>query len=591
MADKTTHFGLNLPLGTEIVDNDMLNENFSKLDTEVFKRGKAVNGIEVNENGDFILEEVPYARDIVTDQQQSSSGEYLFRTTGGTASLSDGEATLIGVHGRMEHVGRADEVLDMTVHNEPRQAQEGEETPGEITATLNRATFIAYVENPASITVTLTYTDAWSANPSLYGVTVEGTPINGDSITIVYVRADRGVITPSHPTKFRSTGWNLYNNDVGYARVKKYSERYNFIVGGTYTELKFSETLDGVRSAVTVTSNRFSIPSDGYIWVTGGNNVTTYILMTWSDWTSGPEGSWKAYEETAVDFGSIMENNFPYGLCKVGAVIDEINMRGLTFTRRIDRTAYSETTIAQLEQAGTEYIADRDYIYFVMATPVTGTITLTNTYTANDHGLEIIDSETDTAPFVQTLYGENLVEKLRTDIPNQITALGEDVSNTQDGMAILAIGNTHEAIANGQAVYVKNHITLDDGLYWAKAAIAADAALSTSNLTPDSSGGLNKLKSDIDTLNSNLMNLVSVGMQRVATGADADTLYPDNQRVGFYAVSYQVANIPSSGWYFLLSFRAEANYITQVAFGMTVADVHWRRFNIGTTGATWSKIA
>lgn len=437
MADKTTHFGLNLPLGAEIVDNDMLNENFSKLDTEVFKRGMAINGIEVNENGDFIVEEVPYARDIVTDQQQSSSGEYLFRTTGGTASLSDGEATLIGIHGRMQHVGRADEVLDMTVHNEPRQAQEGEETPGEITATLNRATFIAYVENPASITVTLTYTDAWSANPSLYGVTVDGTPINGDFITIVYVRADRGVITPSHPTKFRSTGWNLYNNDVGYARVKKYSEQYNFIVGGTYTELKFSETLDGVRSAVTVTSNRFSIPSDGYIWVTGGNNVTTYILMTWSDWTSGPEGSWKAYEETAVDFGSIMENNFPYGLCKVGAVIDEINMRGLTFTRRIDRTAYSETTIAQLEQAGTEYVADRDYIYFVMATPVTGAITLTNTFTANDHGLEIIDSETDTAPFVQTLYGENLVEKLRTDIPNQIASNSQAIANVQNGLNAL----------------------------------------------------------------------------------------------------------------------------------------------------------
>lgn len=500
MADKTTHFGLNLPLDTELADQIPLNENFSKLDEEVFKRGKAINGIEVNNDGDFILEEVPYARDIVTDHQQASSGEYLFRTTGGTASVSDGNAMLIGVHGRILHTGKTEETLNMTVHSEPREAQEGE-TPEGITATLNREVFIAKVENPATITVTLSYSNAWSENPTLYGVTVTGEPISGDYIIIQYVRADRGLITASYPTLFKSTGWNLYNNSTGYARVHKYSNQYDFMAGGTYTELKFSETIDGDRIPITVTSNHFSIPSDGYVWVSGGNALTTYILMTWSDWTSGPQGGWKAYSETSIDLSGVMEDYFPYGLCKIGAIIDEINVRDKTIIRRIERVAYSEDTIAQLKQAGTVYEADQNYIYYVLTTPVTASIEIDGAYVSNDHGLEIIESETDVAPFVQTLYGENLVDKLRTDIPNQLSALSEEATSIENGLAIVANGNTHAAIASGQYVYVKSHATLSAGMYTAKSAIAANAALSTSNLAAVSGGGLNALNSDMGKTN------------------------------------------------------------------------------------------
>ena len=79
-------------------------------------------------------------------------------------------------------------------------------------------------------------------------------------------------------------------------------------------------------------------------------------------------------------------------------------------------------------------------------------------------------------------------------------------------------------------------------------------------------------------------------MTRIAADGDADNLYSDNQRVGFYAASYQVAHMPSESWYFIMSFRGEMTYITQVAFGMTANDVYWRKFNIGTTGVAWTKI-
>ncbi len=104
------------------------------------------------------------------------------------------------------------------------------------------------------------------------------------------------------------------------------------------------------------------------------------------------------------------------------------------------------------------------------------------------------------------------------DIDQTVSDHADDISNLADGMGIVANGNAHAAVANGQAVFVKNHSSLADGLYWAKASIAANAALSTSNLTPDDSGGLNKLKTEIDALNSNLNNNTVVSVRTITSG-------------------------------------------------------------------------
>ena len=431
MADKTSNLGMNLPLGTELADQEMYNENFVTLDTEISQRLTAVNGVKADKNGEAVITEIPFARQIVTDEHQQSSAEYTFRTTGGDASLESGDATLVGIYGRSNHTGVVSEVFTMTVT--PASRSSNSDAP--ITATINKATFIAYVSNPASITVELVYTDMWSANPSLYGITVTGTPVSGDAITVVYVRPDRGTITPSNPTQFISTGWNLYNNAVGYARVKKYSSQYNFIIDGAYTSLKFSETYDGVRQSISALSNRFSVPSDGYVWVTGGDATTTCIYMTWSDWNRGYEGAWKAYEESVVDFSGYTDSVFPYGMCQVGPVADEIDFSLKRMIRRIDRTAYNASTIETLINTGVAYEADANYIYYVLSEPVVTEFDVSNSYTANDHGLEMVDGET--APLILTLYGDNLVERLSHEIPEQIAQMQETISNMNTGVFVV----------------------------------------------------------------------------------------------------------------------------------------------------------
>ena len=98
-----------------------------------------------------------------------------------------------------------------------------------------------------------------------------------------------------------------------------------------------------------------------------------------------------------------------------------------------------------------------------------------------------------------------------TSVQGQIDALSASTAqtfgNVQDGLAIVSNGNTHVAIPAGYWVYVKGHGTLSEGLYknTSGATIAANATLSTSNLTADPDGGLNSV---YNTLNSNLANRV-----------------------------------------------------------------------------------
>ena len=60
-----------------------------------------------------------------------------------------------------------------------------------ITATIDEDTCLAYVTTDTG-TVTLSYTSAWSANPANYGITVSGTPVSGDQITVSWNKNGTG---------------------------------------------------------------------------------------------------------------------------------------------------------------------------------------------------------------------------------------------------------------------------------------------------------------------------------------------------------------------------------------------------------------
>ena len=411
-------------------------------DSEVIK---TINNRHADVNGEFNLSVVPAAQQIVTDSTQSAEGSFIERPTGGTMSVGDGAAALMMVRGNCVHTGYVEESIQMSVSMTTRQ--EGQE---EISCTLDEDAFKEAVTE--SGTTTLLYTSAWSSDPATYGVTVTGTPMAGDTITIVYVKGDRGTITPAMPKKFVATGWNLYNHTNGYARVLKYASPALFCIEGTYTSLKFSETLDGAQSAVSVSSGYFSIAKDGYIWVTGGNNTDTVIYMTWSDWVGEGPMPYAAYSESTIDMSALFNSStgfFKYGLLKVDSVYDEIDLNSGIATSRINRLAYTEENLEDVIASGLPYDADTNYIYVVREEPTEKDIEIDNTYLANDHGMELFTDTTVPATAIM-LYGENLVDKLRTDV----------LTKSQDLVDNLTTNDGTKALSAKQGKLLSDHIVL-----------------------------------------------------------------------------------------------------------------------------------
>ena len=425
MGVLTQFFNLFKPAKTDPAAIERINGNMDIIDTEMHRPPLTVNKIQPNPlTRDLEVTTVPLADNLTSDEAQINEGTYILRTSGGEASIADGSAWLNEIIGNMVKTGYVPESIDMTVS-------------GNISATLDRDTFVAYVAT--SGTITLSYTTDWSADPETYGITVTGTPENGDTIVVVYVKENRGQITTASPSSFVSTGWNLYNHAVGYARVINYSEEYGFMIEGSYSSLKFAETLSGEQVAITPVNGFFVLPAgatSGYIFVTGGNNTDTAIWMTWSDWTEEANGgTWEAYTQTTIDLSEIMVL-FPNGLMRVGNVYDEINLNTQRAYSRIDKIEYTAQNLEDVIASGVPYDTDTGYIYFAKESPAMYTINVDGEYAVSDHGMEMFLG-TSVPVTASSLYGQDLNGKLRRDV---VTISQQTLTAAQQAQARVNIG-------------------------------------------------------------------------------------------------------------------------------------------------------
>ena len=547
---------------------------------------KSVNNQHADSDGNLDLRVVPAAQQLVTDDGKESLGTFIDRTTGGDESIGDGQVDVMQIRGNAVHTGVVTESITMTVSMTTRQ--EGQE---EITAVIDEDAFKEAVSE--SGTTELVYTTEWSDDPEDYGVTVTGTPIAGDTITIVYVAGDRGTITVATPTAFRETGWNLYNHTLGYARVKKYDSQGLFAIAGSYTALQFSETLTGTKTDVGVSSGYFTIAKDGYIWVTGGNSTNTEIYMCWTDWINGHTGiSWEAYYEDVLDLSVIMSSCFPNGLMAVKGIYDEINLQEQKCISRVQRITYSEEAAASAAATGRKWDADTSYIYLERATPlVTGLDEILDDYdssetyaigdlcvndngkivrcisaigvaeaynsdhwreaeflTANDHGLEIFDGTT-VGVTLFVLYGENLVDKIRRDLPAGISANSDAIAKLDAGLAIIVTGDScTTAVPAGGYAYIKNNTHgLTEGLYKNKSSSAfptSGAQATSTYFEAVSKGGLNALNDRF----TSLVKIVSGTSEQISISAGQNKWcsVPITVPQGYTAVA--VSAIYFNGW-------------------------------------------
>jgi len=381
---------------------------------------RSVNGNFPDEDGDVNVSRVPWAAELESQSTQGSDAEFIVRTSGGEASIESGSAWLNAIFGKSVKTGYVPEVLEWAVVAIER------ENP--ITATLNEETFRSYVQSSQDIT--LTYTTDWSASPALYGFTITGTPVAGDQITVHYVKLDLGTITNATQTAFVSTGWNQFDSVNGYARVINYGGSWR--IDGNYSTVKFAVTPTGTQSSLTVTGDIITgFPEDwteGYVIVTGGDNSTTAIYPTWSDWDDGyaEHTDFAVFSKSTIDLSTVMNGDgdqvdglFPYGLMAVGTSRDEINLNIAQAVSRIERLTNNESNMADVIASGRPYDYDTGYIYVVRETPVTtalsGSYALEGSYTVSDHGLEWFEGSEITVP-CQTIYGTSLKNKLERDV-------------------------------------------------------------------------------------------------------------------------------------------------------------------------------
>lgn len=408
---------------------------------------KSVNGTGPDGTGNVTLRKVPLADNLDSSTKQSSLGEYIIRTAGGEASISDGPANLMRVMGNTIRTGYEPESIEFSVSSSSCDA-----------SITDMDMFRAQMGE--SGTLTLTYTSDWDEDPESYGITVVGTPEDGDTITAVWEAEERGTITNATPTGFSVTGWNLYIQANGYARVVKYSDEYGYAIAGSYTKIEFAETIGGARTDITPASGiRFNVPADGYVFVTGGG-MDTAIWATWSDWTTGYAGEYEAYNKQTISLAAIVGTLFPNGMCKVGSVMDYIDIeRGFAY-KWIDVMEYSAANLAIAQSSGRSFTYDTNNIYLARAsatiTALTGALEIDGSYNGSDHGLEMFEG-TSVPAGSATRYGLDLRNKLERDVltisQQTLTAAQKEQVRENIGAAAqadLAKIGTYPAAVNGQ---------------------------------------------------------------------------------------------------------------------------------------------
>ncbi len=387
---------------------------------------KSVNEIKPDAHGNVQILRVPMADNFTSDESQVVSGSFIERTTGGDASINDGIATLGVLYGNSIRSGYTAESKNMEIQLASRV---DDSIP--LSATIDWDIYKSAV-NYISTNKTFTYTASWNENPETYGLTLSGTAISGDVINVYYIAENRGTITNATPTSFVQTNWNLFDVTKGYARVLKYSDEHGFKIGGNYTSVSFSATVEGDKTVITPDSDGFfDVPSDGYVFVTGGNDTDTYVLMTWSDWHNGYVGDYLTYAEDAVDFSELMSNAFPFGMCSIGITMDEINFNDKTAVVRIERVAYTIENRILAEQAGRDFVYDDDWIYSVKETPDRIRFNIDNQLVVYDHGVEFFTG-TEVPVLAYELFGQNLKDKLRREV---VAVTAQNFSASQKAQA------------------------------------------------------------------------------------------------------------------------------------------------------------
>ena len=319
---------------------------------------------------------------------------------------------------------------------------------------------------------------------------VRGTP--SGTLQAIYTKLDPGHIINAFPSVFRATGFNAFdassedmvianasiltNPETGKLEIRSSDNTYVAwckAVGGlsagyvaysntNYTDatlepsghilnLGYCATKPSFNVEVTTIEtpdpvfSTINFEDDGYI-VAAVDNIN-YLAMhpRWSDSTKDFHYEDYTVSTIALPSQGKYNNEFvdlpltQWGMPAVGNISDRLNLEAKTYIQKIGRVANTSINMQDIIALNTPYIYDENYIYYVLLQFKEYTeLAVTSTYQVNDYGTEEF-TNTIVPVYAQTLYGENLSDKLRNDVIT-ISKMEPSLTNDQQKTVCNNIG-------------------------------------------------------------------------------------------------------------------------------------------------------
>lgn len=553
------------------LDNTGLSYFYDKI-KEKFIR--SINSKTPDASGNVEITNVATADNLTSPDAQASYGQFVYRTSGGSASLTSGEAQLTYVDGNMKITGRVAENFSISSTNslgvtcvestwrtqistsgtyvfnytKPSSSSATTSWTTDGTWTLNNTevslgTYGLYVSNLVNpsvaisvreggvgITAATIIPNVWFSQPiesgtyyfsyisdgenpgtwqlnnynvslSDYGISTTGTASGGDTIEIVsiagtanstitvnYTAASQGIITIPQPTGFIATGLNQFDSSSMIIENATFSN--GIIASNTGTYVCYCKAIGGVTNGYVAYSQGGYITNIGYCATQPGFNtsvITTgatvgainssitfanngYVAVVVSNtsdlcihpkWSGTADQEYEAYSASTISFPTqdTNGNTIPlgsYGMPAVGAVADRLNLDAGTYVQRVGRLSNTTSNMEQVITYGTAYEYDSSYIYYVLkdADIVTYNVIIDPIYEVSDFGTEEFINTTIPVG-AQILYGQNLRDKLRSDV---LTISSQTLNTTQKTQALNNIGiyvvSTAPTTSSADGLYV-----------------------------------------------------------------------------------------------------------------------------------------
>ena len=160
------------------------------------------------------------------------------------------------------------------------------------------------------------------------------------------------------------------------------------------------------------------------------------------------------------------------------------------------------------------------------------------------------------------------------DINGNMDKVDTALNGLGKGFAVISNNNTHAALSAGQYVYIRNHGSLSEGLYTANSALAANATLTSSNVTAVSGGlggAVSSLSNRITSQSLSNVDLNSINTQ------------------GHYSIASPVNPPASSSYCQLYVLETGFTWILQVF--ITVGEIYYRaKANSSSTWNPWVRV-